>query len=61
MTEPIIKITGLNISFDDEVIHKDFSLTVNKGEKIAITGESGSGKSTLLNAIVDLFPIMKER
>ncbi len=31
----------------------DVSLTIKRGEKIAITGNNGSGKSTLLNAIVD--------
>jgi ABC-type lipoprotein export system ATPase subunit len=33
-----------------QVLH-DISLTVNRGETIAITGPSGSGKSTLLNII----------
>jgi len=30
------------------------SLTINKGEKIAITGESGSGKSTLVDIIIGI-------
>ncbi|MBQ2894892.1 MAG: ATP-binding cassette domain-containing protein, partial [Clostridia bacterium] len=30
---------------------KDITLSINKGEFVAITGASGSGKSTLLNVI----------
>lgn len=33
---------------------KNVSLTLNKGEIVAITGNSGSGKSTLLNVITKI-------
>ncbi|MEZ5767377.1 MAG: amino acid ABC transporter ATP-binding protein [Paracoccaceae bacterium] len=36
---------------------KDISLTVDRGEIVAIIGPSGSGKSTLLRAINDLDPL----
>jgi len=39
-----------------EVLH-DISLTVDKGQIVAIIGPSGSGKSTLLRAINDLDPL----
>jgi len=35
-------------------ILKNISFTVNKGEKIAITGESGCGKSTLIDIIIGI-------
>jgi len=35
-------------------ILKNISFTVNKGEKIAITGESGGGKSTLIDIITGI-------
>lgn len=43
-----------NVSFGyrpEEIVLKNISFTVKKGEKIAIVGDSGSGKSTLLNLI----------
>lgn len=47
----MININNLNISFKDENIYNDFSLSLHKGEKLAITGKSGKGKSTLLNLL----------
>ncbi|NPA44045.1 MAG: ATP-binding cassette domain-containing protein [Chlorobi bacterium] len=47
----MIKIENLNISFKSEIIYNDFSLSVSKGEKVAIIGKSGKGKSTLLNLL----------
>lgn len=52
----MLKIKDLNISFGKEVIYKNFSLTLKKGEKLAIIGESGKGKSTLLNVLVGFIP-----
>lgn len=52
----MVTIKNLTISFGDETVHKDFSLSVEKGEKLAITGESGKGKSTLLNLLAGFIP-----
>lgn len=55
MHEPILTMTDINKVYmlGDEESHvlKEISLTVNKGEFLAVLGPSGSGKSTLMNII----------
>ncbi|MDR1901498.1 MAG: ABC transporter ATP-binding protein [Treponema sp.] len=40
---------------------KDISLEIQKGEKVAITGESGSGKTTLVDLIIGIYRPMEGR
>ena len=54
------EITFDNISFgytEDEKILDNFSLTVKKGEKIAIIGETGAGKTTLIKLLTRLYDV----
>ena len=55
------KIEFKNISFKykDEYVLKNFSLTINKGETVALVGQSGSGKSTLANLITRFYDVNK--
>jgi ABC-type polar amino acid transport system ATPase subunit len=48
MQTPILKITGLHKSFDDNEVLKGIDLDVMKGQLVFMIGPSGSGKSTLL-------------
>ena len=49
-----LEIKNLRKRFDDNEVLKDISLSVDKGEVLAIIGPSGSGKSTLLRCLTDL-------
>ncbi|NLP56598.1 ABC transporter ATP-binding protein [Lutibacter sp. B1] len=53
------EITFKNISFKylDDYVLKNFSLTIPKGQTVALVGQSGSGKSTLANLITRFYDV----
>jgi phospholipid/cholesterol/gamma-HCH transport system ATP-binding protein len=51
---PMITIDHLYKSFGSNKVLKDFSLTLNKGENVAVLGKSGSGKSVLIKCVIGL-------
>ena len=51
---PAIEVTGLSAGYDDQVLLKDVSFTVARGEIFFIIGGSGCGKTTLLRNLVGL-------
>jgi peptide/nickel transport system ATP-binding protein len=52
--EPLLGIEGLNAGYHGKTIVRDVSLTLARGETLALVGESGSGKSTVARSIVGL-------
>lgn len=54
------KIEFKNIGFyydSDNVILKDFSLTIPKGKTVALVGQSGSGKTTVANLLARFYDV----
>lgn len=50
----VINVENLNKSFGENHVLRDFSISVNKGENLAVLGKSGSGKSVLIKCIINL-------
>lgn len=54
----MIEISCENVSVAyDEVVVRQVSFTVDKGDFVSIVGENGSGKTTLIKAILGLHPV----
>lgn len=53
------KITIKNVVFkyEEEVVLKDFTLEVKKGQTVALVGQSGSGKSTIANLLTRFYDV----
>jgi len=49
----VLDLQGLRKSYGDKLVLADVSLTVRRGERVAIIGANGLGKSTLLRIVVD--------
>jgi phospholipid/cholesterol/gamma-HCH transport system ATP-binding protein len=49
-----IAVEGLHKSFGSQEVLNGISLTVNRGETVAVLGRSGTGKSVLLRLIIGL-------
>lgn len=56
MTEPIIVLKNLCVSYGEQRVLQNLNLAVGKGEAVAIVGPSGVGKTTLLKTLLGLLP-----
>jgi len=56
MSEPMLKVAGLNAFYGRAHILFDVDLEVGRGEVVALLGRNGAGKSTTMKAIMGLLP-----
>ena len=52
--EPIIVVEDLTMAFGDNVIQRDLTFTINRGDIFIVMGGSGCGKSTLMRNLIGL-------
>jgi len=57
--EDSITIENINFRYEDDDVLKDFSLTVPKGQTVALVGQSGSGKSTIANLLTRFYDVQE--
>jgi ATPase subunit of ABC transporter with duplicated ATPase domains len=53
----VLELGGLSKSYGEKRVLTDVSLSIRRGEKLAIIGPNGLGKSTLLKAIMGVVPL----
>jgi subfamily B ATP-binding cassette protein MsbA len=52
-----ISLKDVSFKYDNELVLKDFSLTIPKGKSVALVGQSGSGKSTIANLLTRFYDV----
>ena len=48
----LLKVQGLRAGYGEAVVVQDVSLTLERGQSLALLGRNGTGKTTLLNTLV---------
>lgn len=52
-----LEISHLSVGYRDQLVLRDFSLSVPRSQILGLLGPSGCGKSTLLRAVAGLIPV----
>lgn len=51
---PLVDVSSLHVTFGRQKVLRDITLTVPRGQTVAIVGESGCGKTVLMKSIIGL-------
>ncbi|MDB5553997.1 MAG: putative ATP-binding component of transporter [Rhizobium sp.] len=51
MSTPVLEISGVSKRFGDNLANNDISMSLAKGEIVALLGENGAGKTTLMSIL----------
>ena len=54
-----VSIKNINFKYEDEIVLKNFSLDIKKGQTVALVGQSGSGKSTIANLLTRFYDVQE--
>ncbi len=57
MTAPLLEIGGLGVTYGSHACLHDVSITIERGEAVALLGANGAGKTTLLRALIGVLPV----
>ena len=52
-----ISLRNVQFKYEEELVLKDFSLDIRKGQTVALVGQSGSGKSTIANLLTRFYDV----
>ena len=56
MSNPLLAISGIHTYYGDSYVLQGVSLTLRKGQIVAILGRNGMGKTTLIRSVAGLTP-----
>ena len=58
MADPVIELKGVDAGYGREVILKDVTFSIDRGEIFILLGGSGCGKSTIMKHMIGLNPVL---
>lgn len=53
-TQPLLRVTGLNVYYGESHILRDVDFTVGEGQMVCLIGRNGVGKTTFLKTLIGL-------